>query len=57
MKYQTGIQNTVLQIIKKSDKLGLPYITKDQIVDEITRYMDLNNLSTTERRKICQKKN
>lgn len=42
MKYQTGIQNTVLQIIKKADKLGLPYITKDQIVEEITRYMDLN---------------
>jgi len=41
MKYQTGIQNTVLQIIKKADKLGLPYITKDQIVEEIKKYMEL----------------
>lgn len=45
MKYQTGIQEAVFQAIKKADKLGLPYITKDQIITEVQRIMDLKKPS------------
>lgn len=34
-KYQTGIQKTVLEIIKKSKEMNLDYVTKKQIMDEM----------------------
>jgi len=39
MKYQTGIQKTVLEIIKESKKARLKYITKKQIMIETKRAM------------------
>lgn len=45
MKYQTGIQESVFRAIKKAEKLGLPYITKDQIIEEVQRNMELRKPS------------
>jgi hypothetical protein len=44
MKYQTGIQQTVLDIIVKSKEMNLEYVTKKQIMDEVIRiYGDFPN--------------
>lgn len=43
-KYQTGIQDTVLEIIVQSKKMKLDYITKQQIIAEISKIIpDLKN--------------
>ena len=39
MKYQTGIQKTILEIIKQSKEAELKYITKKQITIEALRAM------------------
>jgi len=45
--YQTGIQDTVLEVIKQSKRMGLKYITKQQIIKEVKRIMpDLKNVDT-----------
>ena len=35
MKNQVGIQKAIYEIIQQSKKNGLPYITKQQILDEL----------------------
>jgi len=39
MKYQTGIQKTVLEVIKQSKINDLKYITKKQITNEVVRVL------------------
>jgi hypothetical protein len=46
-KYQTGIQKTVLEIIKKSKEMNLDYVTKKQIMDELIHiYGDFPNMES-----------
>jgi len=42
-KYQTGIQKAVLQVIRKSRELGLPYLTKKQITEEVSKIIQLKD--------------
>lgn len=45
-KYQTGIQETVLEIIKQSKSMNLDYITKKQIVKEAKKSLgDVDNIN------------
>jgi len=41
--YQTGIQKAVLQVIENSKKLELPYITKQQIMKEVSKIVELKD--------------
>jgi len=46
-KYQTGIQDTVLEVINQSRRMGLKYITKKQIIEEVKRVLPkLKNVDT-----------
>jgi len=50
-KYQTGIQKSVLAIIKRSKEMDLKYITKSQIVEQLKKIRpDIINID----RKVAQ---
>jgi len=41
--YKTGIQKSVLHVIENSKKVGLPYITKKQIMKEVSKIVDFKD--------------
>ena len=45
-EYQTGIQLAVYEAIKQGKELGLPYITKQQIIDNVNRVIELKKPGT-----------
>ena len=45
MKYQIGIQKSIFEIIQQSKKNRLPYITKQQILDELKDIITLKSPS------------
>ena len=42
-KYQVGIQEIVYDSIKRGNIMGLPYVTKQQITDDVCKVMKLKN--------------
>jgi len=42
-KYQTGIQKAVLDAIVQGQQLELPYVTKQQIIESVSKVMPLEN--------------
>jgi len=53
-KYQTGIQKAVLHVIEISKKLGLLYITKQQIMQEVSKIVQLKDPKTDSKNQVGQ---
>ena len=45
-EYQTGIQLAVYEAVKQGKELGLPYVSKQQIIDEVSRVIPLKKPGT-----------
>jgi len=53
-KYKTGIQKAVLQVIEESKKAGLPYITKQQIMNDVSKIVILKDPKNDSKNEIGQ---